>query len=349
MPTSGTYTFQATPGDLILKEVFERCGSTGESVSGMQVQSLINSANYMCADWINRGTNLSTINPGMVTIVPGQATYLLPSGTSDIVGYEMSVALVLRQLNGAASSSSGVAQNAFDGNPATACTQNAPNGYIAYDYGVGNGWSIFYVGIASNITTAYTLEVDYSFDNVEWFPANSPRKLSYVKGQTQWIVLLTPPNARAWRIIETGDATLNIQELYFDTPVRSLQMNRQSRDWYLSVPNKSIIGVPSAFYVTRSRKPYFTAYLTPNNTYNAFIFNVQSYYEDFNTLIQEADIPQRFMDAFVSGLAARLSLKFYQDKYPILSQIADQTYQSAARADVDSAPITIGATSSMFF
>jgi len=349
MTTSGTYTFQSTPGDLILREAFERCGTTGEVVSGLQVQSLINSANYMCSDWINRGTNLSTINPGMVSIVPGQAMYLLPAGTVDIVGYEMSRATIIRQLNGLATSSSGTAQNAFDGNPNTSCTQNAPNGYIAYDYGVGNGWAIWYVGITSNQTLDYTLEVDCSFDNIGWVAVNKPKKQTYVKGQTNWIVIRVPPYARSWRIIETAGATLDIQELYFDTPSISVQMNRQSRDWYLSVPNKSTIGVPSSFIVTRTRTPYFTVYLTPNSTNNAFIFNVQSYYEDFNTLVQEADIPQRFMDAFVSGLSARLAQKFYQDKYPALSQVANETYQAAARADVDSAPIVIGATSSLLY
>ena len=349
MTTSGTYNFQATPGDQILKEVFDRCGNTSESVSSNQVVSLLNSANYMFSDWINRGTNLSTINTGMVTIVPGQANYSLPAGTADIVGDGMTAALIIRQLNGTASSSTGVAPNAFDGNPLTACTQTAPNGFIAYDYGASAGWSIWYVGITSNVDATYTLEVDYSFDNAGWYAANKPKAQTYIKGQTQWIVLSTPPMARSWRIIETAGATLNIQELYFDTPSRSIQMNRQSKDWYLSVPNKQVIGVPSTFVVTRNRNPYFTVYLTPNNTYNAFVFNVQSYYQDFNTLIEEADVPQRFMDALVSGLAARLAQKYYPEKYQMLSQIAQETYQNAARADVDSAPIVMGSTNSMFY
>lgn len=342
MATSLSYTFQDTPGDNILREAFERAGVTAQIVTGEQVQSTIASLNYMLADWINRGANISTMDQEMVTIVPGQPTYSLPEGISDILATQMIATTLTRPLDGTPfSSAGGVAENAFDDDLNTSCTQTAADGYISYDFGADVAYPITYIGVLSETAQTYTLAIEYSFDNATWNQIYTPRPLSYTAGITRWIVPKSPVKARYWRIRETGGATLDITELYFSVPDRSINMSRFSRDWYLSVPNKLQTGVPSAFWVDRSRNPNFTVWLAPDDTYDAFVFNVQRYYPDMTELLENVDVPQRFMEAMVSGLAARISQKYFPDRFQLLQSLATEAYQHAARSDVDVAPMKI--------
>lgn len=340
MTTSGTYTFGDTPVDDIILDAFERCGILGPIVTGEQVKAAQRSLNLMFSEWVNRGLRLWTIQQGMITISPGQPFYQLPQACIDVL--ELTRAVTTRQLNGTPfSSAGGTAEFAFDDNAATACTQTAPNGYISYDYGVDTVKCITYVGIQSNTTTDYTLEIEYSYDNVNWITAFSPGIQNYYKGQKVWWVLQAPVNARAWRIRETGGATLSIQELYFDVPNYSTLMSRISRSDYAAIPNKLQRSAPSSYYVDRTVIPTLTIWPTPDSSYRYLIFNYMRQIQDVSELVQTINAPQRFLDAVAAGLAARLALKFAPDRYDTLAAIAQEAYLSASYEDRERVPMRI--------
>jgi len=82
MATSGTTSFNLDLVELV-EEAFERCGA--ELRSGYDLKTARRSLNLLFADWANRGVNMFTFEQGAITLIPGQATYVLPANTVDLL------------------------------------------------------------------------------------------------------------------------------------------------------------------------------------------------------------------------------------------------------------------------
>lgn len=340
MYTNGTYNFQNITADILITEAYERCGIIGDLISGLQVKSAFRSLNFILSQWPNDGFRLWLLDNAMMTIIPGQISYALPTATVDLL--DLTVTNLNRMLNGTPfSSAGGNAANAFDGNSSTACIQNAPNGYISYDYGLDVSTSLTYIGIQSNINTSYTLEFDYSYDNVNWYPAYVSTLQNYIAGQIQWFVLPAAYSARAWRILETGGSTLNIQEIYFDQPLDSRLLGRIGRETYDAVSNKYNVAGPSSYFVDRVENPVVYFWPVMNADYQAMVFRRKKLFQDLTSLTQSLEIPQNFFEPLVSSLSAKLAVKFAPDRFELLNGLAKEAYENAAIEDTERVPFTI--------
>jgi hypothetical protein len=82
MATSGTTSFDLDLTELV-EEAFERCGA--ELRSGYDLKTARRSLNLLFADWANRGVNLWTVTQASIPLVPGTATYNLPTDTVDLL------------------------------------------------------------------------------------------------------------------------------------------------------------------------------------------------------------------------------------------------------------------------
>jgi hypothetical protein len=82
MATSGTTAFNLDLSEIV-EEAFERCGA--ELRTGYDLRTARRSLNLLFAEWANRGVNMWTIDQGSIALVPGTATYDLPSDTVDLM------------------------------------------------------------------------------------------------------------------------------------------------------------------------------------------------------------------------------------------------------------------------
>jgi hypothetical protein len=82
MATSGVANFNLDLSEIV-EEAFERCGS--ELRTGYDLRTARRSLNLMFADWANRGINMFTFEQGTINLVPGTATYDLPTDTVDLL------------------------------------------------------------------------------------------------------------------------------------------------------------------------------------------------------------------------------------------------------------------------
>jgi hypothetical protein len=82
MTTSGTATFNLDLSEIV-EEAFERCGS--ELRTGYDLRTARRSLNLMFAEWASRGLNMWTFEQGTINLVPGTATYDLPTDTVDLL------------------------------------------------------------------------------------------------------------------------------------------------------------------------------------------------------------------------------------------------------------------------
>ena len=340
MSTSGTFNFGSTINDQFIIDSYERCGILPDLITAEQIQSAQRSANLLLSEWINRGLNLWTVTQENLALKANQSTYNLPYPTSDIL--EATIRTTQRPLGGTAfSSAGGVAQNAFDNNPATACTQTVPNGYISYNYGNNVMYGVQMVGIQSNATLIYTLVAEYSPDNATWFTAFTIPAQTFTIGQNLWFVMPVPTPAQYFRIRETGGATLNVQELYFNTVILDIPITRISRSEYIYLPNKNTVGRPTSFYVDRLINPIVFLWPTPTALYNNMFYTRVQLIQDIGQLTNNPYIPQRFYDAFCACLAAKLALKYIPARYEILQSMADLAFSLAAQEDTERVPMRV--------
>jgi hypothetical protein len=339
--TSNSYLFGTnTQLDDLFREAYERIGIIGNEQSPLNIQSAIMSGNLELSSWPGRGLNLWLVQQMMFSIYTGQPTYTLPLNTVRVLEVVATQPIRLNSGGTPASSSGGNPGNCFDPSATAGCIQNAANGNISYDYGT-NAYSILYVGVTPLNNSTYTLAIDYSFDNVNWTNVYLAPKQNYQAYQITWFVIQQSLNARAWRIRETGGQTLSIQQIYFTQPTTygtgDRLLNPLSRSEYIAIPTKLTQGFPSGYYFNQIIPPTISLWPTPpvNNTQTNILYTNYSYAQDITQMFQNAQIPQRFYDALVAGLSARLAMKFAPDKLSIMEAKANEAYAIAANTDFE--------------
>lgn|SRR5574338_300 len=347
--TSNTYQFgNNTQLDDLFREAYERIGVLGNEQSPLQVQSAIMSANLELSSWPGRGLNLWLIQQMMFSVYQNQPIYVLPQYTVRVLEVVATQPIRLNTGGTPLSTAGGNPANCFDAIQTAGCTQDAPNGSIEYDYGVNNSNSIFYVGVTPLATRTYTLKVEYSFDTINWTPVYVAPSQSYVANQTTWFVVEQSLKARAWRITETGGATLAIQQIYFCQPsnygVGDRLLSAYSRAEWLAIANKMNTGTLAGYYFDQSTlapslSPTMRLYPVPGPPSSSqpsnILYTNYRYAQDVTQMFQNAELPQRFYDALVAGLSARLALKFAPDRYALMKAEATDAYNIAAATDYE--------------
>lgn len=80
MTTSGTYNFAPVIGDLFLS-AFARIGIRRTAVVQEYIADARNEANFLQAEWVNKGVSLWTVDLVTIPLVQGTATYAVPPDT----------------------------------------------------------------------------------------------------------------------------------------------------------------------------------------------------------------------------------------------------------------------------
>lgn len=345
MITSRSYNFQSEQTlDKLLSNACAMAGIDPAQISGFQTEVAIDLLNYNFIDLINRHMPLWAIDQQCFTIVPNSASYVTPKGTIDVVYNEAYMANFNRLLSGTANSSSGIANNAFDGNIATSCNQNAPNGWIEYNYGAGNQNAVKFIGILSAEEAELTIAVSYSNDGVNYYLYNKPAPLFYSPESTVWIVAPTAPPGQYIRIQETSGATLNISEVYFSAVTRKVTLGRISRQEITQQSFVSNTGIGSAFTVELGLEtPIFTLWPTPsqNTTYTNVVYNRTRYIQDAKKLSQNIDAPQRYYSYMVLRLASNLAMLTDSPRLQMLEAKAASALNEVLRTDTEKVDVRV--------
>jgi hypothetical protein len=343
MSTSETYDFGSAQNEQIIREAYERAGVLGDLQSSQKVKTALRSLNFILLSWMNKRLNLFTIKQGLLALNPGQSSYLMPSYISDIL--LCSLRSSVRNLGGTPlSSPGGTADNAFDSNLNTSCEQSGPDGNISYSWSASRAISM--IGVISFVDAYYTLTAQFSYDGSTW--ANNevlilPRTL-FEKNVLQWFSISAPISAQYFRILETGGATLNIAELYFNNNTQDSLLSRATWSEYHNYPDKEQINTPSMFVFDRQIQPVLRLYQVPNNLYNCLFYTFKKQIQDIGALIDTAEIPYRFLGALTAMLAYSLAIKEAKlELLPILKAEAMEAFKDAAFEDEESVPVKIKA------
>jgi hypothetical protein len=143
------------------------------------------------------------------------------------------------------SASSGIPDNAFDGNINTKCTQSAPDGYIAVNYGLYNPVYVGSIGVLPGVSGTFHAIFECSDDGASWNTLYDPGITAWADNQWLWYDIDPGQTAQYYRMRETGGNTLVVRELYFGNNSTEIPMARLNRDDYTSLPNKKFYCKPA--------------------------------------------------------------------------------------------------------
>lgn len=140
-------------------------------------------------------------------------------------------------------------------------------------------------------------------------------------------------------------AAVMIVDAYIETgsPPIGRMISPISRSDYAALPNKASQGYPTSFWFNRDIAPTITLLPVPDqdSTYTLRYWKLNQIQDANLTNGEIPDLPYRWLDAFVAGLAARLAAIYAPDRMQMLDKKAEEAYQIAANQDVENVPLSI--------
>jgi len=319
--TTNTTTFNPTLNEL-MEEAFERCGL--ELRTGYDFRTARRSLNFLTAEWANRGINLWTIDQGSITLVPGQATYPLPNDTVDLVDH------VIRT-----NANQGSNQTDININRISVSTYATIPNKLAQ----GRPIQVWIQRLTGNISPAYgqigaistttNIRLEEEYFGGSRMLVNSTAGLPY----SGFVQLSVPAIDDPYTIYTTIFNYTGTQP--FDTPNYAYLLN-------VGFPPNSLISFPAYSPVKLVQQPSITVWPTPDasNTYE-FVYYRLRRMQDAGTGTNIEDIPFRFQNALVAGLAYMIAAKKIDvpmDRIAMLKAQYDEAWDLATSEDREKAP-----------
>jgi hypothetical protein len=121
---------------------------------------------------------------------------------------------------------------------------------------------------------------------------------------------------------------------------QDLTVDRVSRDYYLSIPNKLSIGRPVQFYVNRQITPQLVIWPKPDTSYYLIVDKLVRM-DDAGSGANTIDIPFRFYPCLVAGLAYYIAMKKAPDRVQLLKAVYEEEFDRAKSEDRDRASLQL--------
>ena len=307
MTTTGTSTFNLDVNDLI-EEAFERCGK--ELRTGYDFRTARRSLNLLTIEWANRGINLWTIEEGQIPLYPNQVIYALPNDTIDL-------------LDQVTRTSAGVGTNQIDIN----INRISESTYSTIPNKYAQGRPI-QVWINRQTGEGNTTSAQVATQTVQ--PTDTTIYLNDVNGLA------------AAGFIKLGSELISYSNLT-KTGNAAGYLSYCGRGQQNTVAATHVVGTA----VSVARPPSINIWPVPNqgsigNPYYMFVYWRMRRMQDTGTGVNNQDIPFRFLECMVAGLAYKMSMKLPDmDPNRIIALKAEyeQQFQLAAEEDREKASV----------
>ena len=165
------------------------------------------------------------------------------------------------------------------------------------------------------------------------------------QGVNLWAVdLITVPLVQGQATYSVDGDTVMILDAYMQTDNGSGQPIDRiilpvSRTEYASYPNKEQQGFTTTFWFDRLIAPTITLWPVPDGSSAQYLkyYRVRQLQDSNFISGQTVEIPYLWLEAFADGLAFRLAKIWSPQIAPALKAVADQSYDIAARQNVEQA------------
>lgn len=349
MAVSGTISQTQFLTRQVIDHAFRRCRLPAQLITSEHIQIAQDLLYLLMGEFTNDGVPLWCVEKKLLPLYEGTNAVECPDGTVDVLNLQIRS---LQRLSGTTSSSEGTADNATDSDVETACTQTSAGGNITITF--ESETNISNLGILPAATGSWNISVQTSTDGSTWTTVYANTAFTAANGEWQWIDLYdtdtvqegTALNAITYvRLLATAPTILNVREFFVGNNPSEIPMARINKDDYQNLPNKAIQGRPVQYWLDIQRdNPVIRMWpaVQLQFTFNALVLTRKRYLMDVGTLTETLDFPQRWFEAIVSELAARLAMEVQEvdvNLIPVLRGAADRAMRTAWDGEEDASPV----------
>jgi hypothetical protein len=121
-------------------------------------------------------------------------------------------------------------------------------------------------------------------------------------------------------------------------------INRISIADFNQLPDKTSSGKPSQYMLDKQYTPNIYVWQIPDTNDYSIVYWSINQLEDITASNEDADVPYRWSDCICAGLASKLSLKFAPDRFQVLDQVYERSFEFAASTDNDGVTMRVRPT-----
>lgn len=319
MAYSGTISRTVFDTRRVIENAARRCKMPPQTLSAEHVDVANDQLYLLLSDLANRGMQLWCIEKQLLPLYNGTADLTLDLGTVDVLNSN------LRTLQ-----------------PVTG-TETITSTQYTVDF--GNAALVGTVGVKWSAASS-PIAFERSDDNLVWEPAGAETP-DAVAGEWTWFDLSSVSAARYFRVRATT-GNLDFEQIYLGNTPTEIPLARMNRDDYTNLPNKQFLSNrPLQFWFDRQiPRPIMHLWPVPNTAAETsqIVIWRKRHIMDVGTMTQEIEVPQRWLDAVVAMLAAKLALEYIEvdpQLIPILDTKAKEALYYAQQEERDDSPINI--------
>ena len=303
----------------VIDNAARRCKLTAQQISAEHIDIANDQLFLLLSDLSNRGIQLWCIEKQIYPLYNGLGDLVLDTGTLDVLNSNLRT---LQQVTGT--------------NVDTSTTRTVTFTTETFVTTVGIYWTAAAVPVA----------LERSDDGVTWTTVQTETP-SATAGQWTWFDLESSVATQYFRVRATT-GTLSFSQIYLANTPTEIPLARLNRDDYTSLPNKTFqSNRPLQFWFDRQvQQPVMHLWPVPNEEAEVYQIVVwrQRYIMDVGSMTQEIEVPQRWYEAIVAMLAARLALEYIEvdpSMISVLDAKAKESLYFAQQEERDNSPMII--------
>tara|TARA_R110002126_G_scaffold55928_7_gene149912 strand:+ start:323 stop:1378 length:1056 start_codon:yes stop_codon:yes gene_type:complete len=330
MATSGTVATTVFQTRKVIDHAFRRIGLAPQQVTSEHIDTALDLLFLELSALGNRGIPLWTIERILLPIYYRTARVPTPLGTIDVFNVNLRTN---QRLSGANTASEGDADNAFDADIDTACTQVTPAGDITMTLDSASTVPIF--GLLPNVTGIWDITFQFSDDGITYTDIFTRPELAVTNGEWFWADVEGLTNHLYWRLQANGLTVLDVRELVFQNTPQEIPFYKLNRDDYSNLPNKTRTGRPTQFWYDKTRQnPEIVMWPNPDSqfTFSQLTGFLHRQIQDVGTMQQEVECPQRWYLAITMQLAKHLIKEIKEADKQLIPVVEQDAAYELARA-----------------
>ena len=310
----------------VIENAIRRCKLPAESITAEYVDIANDQLYLLLSDLANMGAPLWCIEKQIIPLYDGVGDVTLDAKVVDILNSNF------RQL-----------QTVSGTNTTTSTTHTIAFGGDTFVTTVGIKWS----------ATSVPIAIERSTDNITWTTIQSEIPVA-TSGEWTWYDLDSSIATPYFRVRATT-GTLSFSQIYTGNTPTEIPLARMNRDDYTNLPNKYFQSNRSLqyWYDRLIPNPVMHLWPVPNSGADTcqLVLWVQRYIMDVGTMTQELEVPQRWYEAIVSMLAAKMALEIVEvdpNMIGLLDAKAERALYVAQAEERDNSPMMIAPNISMY-
>ena len=318
MAFSGTVSQTTFDTRKVIERAYARCRIAAQQIVGEMVGDAKEELYLMFSLWAAQQIPLWTVERVLLPLYEGVNEVPVGPGTLDVQRAS------LRTL--------------------TAATGTNTDSATARSTSFSNETIVSTVGIKWSATPPASITFARSDDGSTWTDILT-HTVAEASGEWTWVDMPSAVETSYFRV--SAATAMTYSEMFYGYDPRETVMGSWNRETWFNTPNKlATAASPLNYWFERSTSPTLHVWPTPTATSEEYqiVAQRQRYIMDVGSLTQDVEVPQRWLEPVVAGLAARLALvtpEVDPALIPLLDGKAAEALVLVQNEEYEAGPITL--------